>query len=67
MSTSPSMKKIIEMPSDEESDNPKKDMLKKSSTDNSMSRSLGEEQIDQGESAKDYQYEFIMHVVKPYK
>ncbi len=62
MSTTRSLKKITEMASDEECDNPKKDILKKPSGDNSLCRSQQEEQIEQGDSAKDYQYEFIMHV-----
>lgn len=67
MSTTRSLKKITEMASDEECDNPKKEILKKPLADNSLQRSGEEESMEQGDSAKDYSFEFIMHVVKPYK
>lgn len=55
------LKKIAERESDSESNNQKMSNFKKPSPENNNGV-ISEEQIDQVDAAKDYQYEFIMRV-----
>jgi len=61
------LKKIQELASDEESDNSNAKGLKKLSLDRQADRNISEEERDQGEEAKEYQYEFIMQICRPYR